>query len=212
MNLMRKKSAKNLNQTRIISRGHTHSLIHTPGRRPIQVRPQINPQTLVLTHIPSRNILPLNPLRAPSKRIALISKRPERILGRRERNRQVSRGRTWRLANISIQLRSLRINKFDQLPIGGDLVLAGGCGGGEDCPAGGGVEGGGLQVFVEVWGGDGADPGVACLEGGACAGARGGSGAGAGCFGGRRCARRGRGGFGGSAGCDCNCCGALGCR
>lgn len=91
MDLVRKKSAKHLNQTRIISRGHTHSLIHTPGRRSIQVRPQINPQTLVLTHIPSRNVLPLNPLRAPSKRIALISKSAESIFSSGERNRQISR-------------------------------------------------------------------------------------------------------------------------
>ena len=144
------------------------SLIHTPGRRPIQIRPQIDPQTLVLTHIPGSNILALDSSRTPSKSIALVSKNAESIFSSGERNRQISRRRARRLANISIQLRSLGVYKLDQLAVGGDLVLAGGGGGGEDCSARGGVEGGGLQVFVEVWGGDGADPGVACLEGGAC--------------------------------------------
>jgi hypothetical protein len=146
----------------------THSLIHTPRRRPIQIRPQVDPQTLVLAHIPSSNILALDAGRAPRQSIALVSKSAQRILARRERDRQIGGASTRRAANISIQLRSLGIDDLDQLAVY-NLELARCCGVGEDCAAGGGVEGGGLQVFVEVGGGDGADPGVAALEGGACA-------------------------------------------
>ena len=168
---------------------NTHSLIHTPRRRPIQIRPQIDPQTLVLAHIPRRDILPLDTLRTPSERIALVRERAERVLDGRESHGQVRGASTRRLAHTSIQFGALGVDQLDQLAVY-DLELPGGCGGGEDRRAGGGVEGGCLQVFVEVWGGDGADPGVACLQGGACSCAgRGGGGGGwfgGGCGGARR--------------------------
>jgi hypothetical protein len=112
----------------------THSLIHTPPRRPIQIRPQINPQPLPLTNIPSSHILPLHPLRAPSKSISLIRKRPERILRRRERNRQDSGGSAGRLAYTGVQFGAFGVDEFDKLAVD-DLELARGCGVGEDCSA-----------------------------------------------------------------------------
>jgi hypothetical protein len=49
-----------------------------------------------------------------------------------------------------------------ELPVN-DLELAG-CGVVAEKGGAGRVEGGGLDVFVEVWGGDGADPVVAALQ------------------------------------------------
>jgi hypothetical protein len=62
----------------------TYSLIHTPRRRPIQIRPQVDPQTLVLAHIPRRDILALDSGRTPSKSITLICESAERVLRGRE--------------------------------------------------------------------------------------------------------------------------------
>lgn len=145
-------------------RQKTHSLIRASGRRPIQISPQINPQTLALTHIPRGDILALNARRAPSKSIALVSESAERVLARGERDGQISGGSVRLLAHVGVQFRAFGVDELDQLAVD-DLELACGRGVGEDRSAWGGVQGGCLQVFVVVWRGDGADPGVAALEG-----------------------------------------------
>jgi hypothetical protein len=81
----------------------THSLIRTPSRRPVQIRPQINPQTLVLAHIPSRYILALHAGRTPRQSIALVSESPERILGRCEGDGQVRGGRAGCFPDVCVQ-------------------------------------------------------------------------------------------------------------
>lgn len=103
MDLVRKSSAKHLNQTRIISRGQTHSLIDTPGRRPIQIRPQIDPQALVLAHVPRSNILALNSRRTPGQSVALICESAKSVFGSGERDGQIGGGRTRRLADVCVQ-------------------------------------------------------------------------------------------------------------
>ena len=173
----------------------THRLIRTTSRRPIQVRSQVDPQALPLTYIPCRHILALNAGRTPCESIALVCESAKRVLRGGEGDRQVIGGSVWCFANVGVQLRALRVNQLDQLAID-YLELPGGRGVREDCPAWRGVQRGGLQVFVVVWSRDGADPGIAALEGWACAGTRG-----AATCGGSR-ARGRRSGSGGSAGSD----------
>lgn len=91
----------------------THSLIRTPSRRPIQVRPQIDPQTLALAHIPRRDIRALNTGRTPSQSVALVSESAKRVLARSERDGQVSGGSAWCLADVGVQLRAFGVDQLD---------------------------------------------------------------------------------------------------
>lgn len=143
----------------------TYRLIRTPSRRQIIIRPQINPQLLPPTNQPRAQIRPLNTLHTPLHRIPTKVKRAIRILLRAKRNTQL------RDAGVRLRLHD-RVqqparNQLDELA-GDDLELPGGRVRVEERGARL-VFGGRLQVFVEVWVFDGADPVVAGLEG--CSGA-----------------------------------------
>lgn len=143
----------------------THSLIHTPNRRHIPITPQIHPQTLPLTYQPRTRIWPRGPRNSPLQRIATPREHPIGIFLFLELNRQLSRPRHSAGYHISIQ-EGGRGDKLDKLSVD-DGELPGCEVGGQDGGPGN-VGGGCLEVLVEIGGGDGADPVVACLEG--CAG------------------------------------------
>lgn len=143
-------------------------LIRTPSRRIIQIIPQIDIQLLSRTDIPRRLIRTTNTRDAPLQIITSKRKRAIRVLrlGKRHREREVV---------DDACLGDDGIEQFDGRAGGGhelhelavdDLELAGGCGVAEEGGAGR-VERFGLDVFVEVGVGDGTDPVVAGLEGGA---------------------------------------------
>lgn len=102
----------------------TYCLIRTSCRRTIQIRTQVNPQALVLAHIPRCHILPLNTGSAPCESVALICERAERVLATGEGHWQVSCRSARRLTDVGVELGAFGIDQLYQLPVH-NLVLAG---------------------------------------------------------------------------------------
>lgn len=63
-----------------------HRLIHTPRRRQVQIRAEIDIQILILAHQPCAQVRSAHARRAPLQRIATERKRPKRILRCAERH------------------------------------------------------------------------------------------------------------------------------
>lgn len=121
------------------SRQNAYCLICTPRRRPIEIRAQIDPQTLTLANIPGRHVRPLGAFSAPSQRIALKRKLAKSILGGRKSDRQIRRRSVRLLADVGVQDRAGLIDQLDKLAVQ-KVVLASGLVVGEDGAAGRGVQ------------------------------------------------------------------------
>lgn len=104
----------------------TYRLVCTPCRRTIEVSAQVDPQALILAHVPRRHILPLDTCSTPGEGITLVRELAKRVLAARECDRQVCCRRAGRLANAGVELGAFGIDQLDQLSVY-DLVLAG-CG------------------------------------------------------------------------------------
>lgn len=58
----------------------TYSLICASSRRTVQISAQVDPQALVLTHIPRCHVLPLDACSTPRESITLVRERAECVL------------------------------------------------------------------------------------------------------------------------------------
>lgn len=105
-------------------RSSTYSLISASCRRSVKISAQVDPQALVLTHIPRCYVLPLDARSTPCKSITLVRERAKGVLAARERDWQVCCRRAGSLTNAGVELGAFGIHQLDELSIH-DLVLAG---------------------------------------------------------------------------------------
>lgn len=102
----------------------TYGLVCASCRRAVEISPQIDPQTLVLTHVPRCDVLSLNACSTPCESVTLVRECTKRVLAARKCDWQVCCRRARSLANAGVELGAFGIDQLDQLSIH-DLVLAG---------------------------------------------------------------------------------------
>jgi len=102
----------------------TYSLIGASCRRTVKISAQVDPQALVLTHVPRCHVLPLDAGSAPCESITLVRERAKGVLAARKCDWQVCCRRAGSLADAGVELGAFGIDQLDQLSIH-NLVLAG---------------------------------------------------------------------------------------
>jgi len=134
-------------------------MITTPRWRPIKILSQIDKQLIPIpTHVPRTRVRSGYTPHSPLQRITTPIERPKRIRCARERHSQQQIRSIGALFDVGVQ--GAGGGQLDELARGRDLELSCGEVRGDDCGAGGR-----LEIFVEVGGGDGADPEVVWEEG-----------------------------------------------